>query len=205
MNPLVSIITPTWKRNDLLLDRCIPSVVRQTYPAEAFEHIVVSDGPDPGLEFLMRTGFPAVRYFELSEHETGHIGNPARLLGLKEAKGDYIAYLDDDDAYRPEHVKTHIEALKAHPSARWSASQMDSHSGGSSSYIIGRNGRKSGDIGTPMVVHEKSLLDIATWGASSETEDWDLFSKWNRAGAECVNIDEITVDVWPSRYHGGRS
>ncbi len=44
---LVSVITPTWNRHDLLLNRCIPSVEAQTYPD--IEHIIVSDGPDPDL------------------------------------------------------------------------------------------------------------------------------------------------------------
>ena len=45
--PLVSVITPTWQRHALLLDRCIPSVAAQDYPN--VDHVVVSDGPDPAL------------------------------------------------------------------------------------------------------------------------------------------------------------
>jgi cellulose synthase/poly-beta-1,6-N-acetylglucosamine synthase-like glycosyltransferase len=43
--PLVSIITPTWKRRDLLVKRALPSVAAQDYPN--IEHVVVSDGPVP--------------------------------------------------------------------------------------------------------------------------------------------------------------
>lgn len=202
-HPFVSIITPTWKRNDLLFDRCVPSVVRQTYPAEAFEHIVVSDGPDPGLEFMMKISYPAARYCELPEHVDGHIGNPARLYGLSQAKGDYIAYLDDDDAYRTNHLSVLIDALEQHSEARWARSIMTSHTP-FGTVNIGYGEPAKGNIGTPMVVHERSLLEVATWGESGESEDWELFEAWIKAGVPGVMVDEATIDVWPSTYYGGR-
>ena len=51
--PLVSVITPTWQRADLLVNRCIPSVQAQDYPV--VEHIIVSDGPDQLLRDYMET------------------------------------------------------------------------------------------------------------------------------------------------------
>ena len=47
MTPTVSVVTPTWQRHDLLMDRCIPSVAAQDYPD--VEHVICSDGPDPDL------------------------------------------------------------------------------------------------------------------------------------------------------------
>jgi hypothetical protein len=50
--PQVTIVTPTWQRHDLLLNRAIPSVQAQGYPG--VEHLVISDGPDPPLVVYVR-------------------------------------------------------------------------------------------------------------------------------------------------------
>lgn len=56
--PLVSVITPTWNRHDLLLTRCLPSVQAQDYPA--VEHVIISDGPDEDLrDFLAKVRRPS--------------------------------------------------------------------------------------------------------------------------------------------------
>lgn len=202
MSPLVSVITPTWNRHDLLFERCIDSVAAQTY--ENFEHIIVSDGPDETLSRVFRQfpgEFDYLRYFELPEHTAGHIGNPARLFGIEQAQGEYIAYLDDDDAYRPEHVALHVAALEESGSY-FSKSFMLSHK--KRDELIGNGAPCPGGIGTPMIVHRRELLDIATWGASGEMEDWELVKSWLDAGVQWTSIDEITIDVWPSTFYGGR-
>ena len=63
MSPTVSVITPTWQRHDLLLNRCVPSVAAQDHPA--VEHVIVSDGPDPDLRGKL-AGLPGVRFEELA-------------------------------------------------------------------------------------------------------------------------------------------
>lgn len=199
MYPIVSVITPTWNRNSLLLERCIPSVEAQTYPY--IEHVIVSDGPDPAL--LERDFSDMVTYDYLPEHVNGHIGNPARLWALEICHGSLIAYLDDDDAYRPDHIKLLVEALGSGEGYRWARSVMMSHKP-SGSVNIGYGRAVYGNIGTPMIMHERSLLEIATWTDDGEQEDWELISKWLDAGFEPVCVDEVTVDVWPSNFHGGR-
>jgi glycosyltransferase involved in cell wall biosynthesis len=51
--PLVPIVTSTWRRADMLMQRCIPSVMAQSYPN--VEHIIVSDGPDDELLGKLRS------------------------------------------------------------------------------------------------------------------------------------------------------
>jgi len=51
--PLVSVVTPTWQRHRILLERCIPSVQSQDYPN--VQHVIVSDGPDPELASRLLT------------------------------------------------------------------------------------------------------------------------------------------------------
>jgi glycosyltransferase involved in cell wall biosynthesis len=51
--PLVSVVTSTWRRADVLMQRCIPSVIAQPYPN--VERIIVSDRPDDELLGKLRS------------------------------------------------------------------------------------------------------------------------------------------------------
>ena len=108
-DPLISVITPTWQRNEIVLARCIPSVLAQDYPN--VQHVVISDGPDPELAERLEGTFPAevadgrVVFDELATWDPRYRwGHRARLYGLELAKGDVIAYLDDDNEFRPQHL-----------------------------------------------------------------------------------------------------
>lgn len=201
MNPLVSIITPTWQRHDFLLDRCIPSVQAQDYPE--VEHVIVSDGPDPELRdkiASLEPGSHPIRFYEIPVREESRWGTRARRYGIEQARGELIGYNDDDDALKPQHCRRHVETLEANPGALWSKSAMISQSPGGPIAVGLRVPPSGGNIGTPMVVHKREILDIATWGEPSSFEDWNLFSQWINAGAPLAEIDEFTVDIWPSVY-----
>src|SRR6266700_1905927 len=108
-SPLVTILTPTWKRHNLLLQRCIPSVQAQVYPNR--EHVVVSDGPDVDLAVKLAQ-CPGVTYVEMTHHDDNVLwGSRARIAGQEMARGDFIAHLDDDNAWRPNHLYLLIDKL----------------------------------------------------------------------------------------------
>jgi glycosyltransferase involved in cell wall biosynthesis len=209
-NPLVSVITPTWQRPALLAARCIPSVLAQTY--RPYEHIVVSDGPGDGVMAAASAvvGWYAEHpdadpdgadfvYDELAVHPPHkHWGNVARRRGLSMAKGGIIAYLDDDDAYRPEHLAVLVPVL-LESGCDFVYSQMLSRMTGET--LFGTPTPTMGHIGTPMLVHHKGLLDVATWGADDAMEDWHLVKAWVDAGATYQFVAQPTVDVWPSTFH----
>ena len=190
--PLVSVITPTWQRHDLLLDRCIPSVAAQDYPA--VEHVIVSDGPDPALAAAIP---PSVRFAELPAHDpAARWGHWARLRGLELATGEYIAYLDDDNAFRPGHLAKLAAALDADPSAGFAYSQIMMHNGGSS-YVVGVPPPAYGQIDTSAIMHRRGLLDTATWrDAGQLTIDWDIVERWLHAGAGWAHVPEVTADYY---------
>jgi hypothetical protein len=202
--PTVSVISPTWRRHDLLLSRCVPSVRAQSYPA--VEHIIVSDGPDPELakELPDRAGPRSQYLFQLAEHSPEkHWGHLARLHGLEMASGELIAYCDDDDALRPEHCALLAAALAKHPEAGWASSFMASHRPPDETVTeIGYGSPSAGNIGTPMIMHRREILEHGTWGPASDFEDWNLVNRWIHAGAGHVQVEEVTIDVWPSLFYG---
>lgn len=190
----------------MLLERAVPSVQAQGYAN--VEHIVVSDGPDPGLRERLRQpwldGWKNLWYHELAKHPVDpHKGVPCRLAGLELASGDYVGYTDDDDSLRPYHCHMLAAALDAHPEAGFAVSRMASHAPDGSSTVVGAGQELApGQVGTPMIMHRRELTDVATWGPSSAFEDWELVARWLDAGVPYVRVDAETCDAWPSLYRG---
>lgn len=101
--PLVSIVVRTYNRKRFLR-RALRSVAAQTY--RNIETIVVNDAGEPVDDVVAE--FPG---FKLIQHETNRGLAGARNSGVAAATGTYLGFLDDDDAYLPEHVATVAAAL----------------------------------------------------------------------------------------------
>lgn len=201
----VTVITPTWQRHELLLNRCIPSVQAQDHPDT--EHLVIGDGPDPVLEENLSMpwlrGWKNLWYRELPAHDTAsHYGHYCRAHGLELASGKYITYCDDDDSLRPEHCRLLAAALDASPRAGFAVSRMLSHGPGGES-VIGDGAVSCGNVGTPMIMHRREITEHGTWDHSGQFEDWDLVLSWLNAGIEYVRVNAETCDAWPSLWRNG--
>ena len=141
--PLVSIVIATYDRI-ALLDGAIRSALAQTYPA--LEIIVCDDaGPRDVAGVVSTFGDPRVRYLR-SDVNTMKAG--AFAMGLREARGEYVMGLDDDDLLAPHCVKTLVEALERDPDLvvafgdHWvidSAGAVDEHESDRSSRRWGRD------------------------------------------------------------------
>ena len=105
--PLVSVIIPTYNRRQWL-GGALESVLAQTH--RNFEILVVNDGGadvGPVIETLNAAG--RIRLINLPQKQGI---SAARNAGIRAAKGIYIAYLDDDDIFLPNHLKTLVEQLE---------------------------------------------------------------------------------------------
>jgi len=100
----VSVVIPTFQRA-ALLPRALESLRAQTRVAD--EVIVVDDGSTDGTGELLRSDFPEARYLR---RENGGV-SAARNQGIGEARGEWIALLDSDDAWRPEKLARQLAAL----------------------------------------------------------------------------------------------
>ncbi|MFH1481533.1 MAG: glycosyltransferase family 2 protein [Pseudomonadota bacterium] len=108
-NKLVSCIIPTRNRQHRLR-KAIESVGGQSY--KDLEIIVVDDASEDGTEGL-------VRAFIHADNRIHYIRNPAPLgesgarnVGIQSAKGDYMAFLDDDDLWRKNKVAEQLRAIR---------------------------------------------------------------------------------------------
>lgn len=101
--PLVSVVVPTYYRNDLLR-RAVESVHDQT--VDRVEVVVVDDSGE-GHAAPVADEYD-VRYVELPENRGG---NPARNAGLERATGEYVQFLDDDDRLHPTRLERAVDLL----------------------------------------------------------------------------------------------
>lgn len=109
---LVSIVIPAYKPT--YFELALRSAFAQDY--DQLEIVICDDCRDGGIRALVdeltaESPFP-VRYF-YNEHSLGEALNVAR--GIKEARGDYIKFLYDDDLLEPECVSALVELLHGHP------------------------------------------------------------------------------------------
>lgn len=114
----VSVIMPTYNRAPII-PRSIRSVLRQS--CSDFELIVIDDAStDNTAEVVQGFNDSRIHYIQRSAnhleqfHRQGIIDNP-RNDGLKAARGQYIAYLDSDDIYRPNFIETLSRYLDRRP------------------------------------------------------------------------------------------
>jgi glycosyltransferase involved in cell wall biosynthesis len=109
-SPLVTVVIPAYNGTDHI-GEAIQSVLDQTYPH--FELIVVDDAsPDNTAEVVKGFQDPRLRYIR---HERNRLANAARNTGIRAAKGEVIAFLDQDDMFHPEKLRVHVEYLRGHP------------------------------------------------------------------------------------------
>ena len=110
--PLVSVIIPTYKRSDMLI-QAIDSVINQTY--NNLEIIVIDDN-DPNSKYRIETKEKLSTYIESGtiiyiENEKNLGGSITRNRAVEKSKGDYIAFLDDDDIFFPTKIEKQVNLI----------------------------------------------------------------------------------------------
>lgn len=93
LNPLISVIVPCYKQAQYL-DECLQSVYEQTYPH--WECIIVNDGSPDHTEEVAQRWLKKDKRFKYIYKENGGLSS-ARNVGIREARGEWIQFLDSDD------------------------------------------------------------------------------------------------------------
>ncbi|HYR10581.1 MAG TPA: glycosyltransferase [Longimicrobium sp.] len=216
--PTVSIVLPTYNRLALLRE-AVDSVRAQTFGD--WELIVADDGSDDGTgEYLDALAGEDPRIVVIQLPHTANLPR-IRNAAIDRARGEWVAFLDSDDAWRADKLQAHLDAHRANPSARWSYSGrsiMDAagatlpdahfapwrpHSGHIARLLLTHEAM----VAFPSVVVERSLLQDV--GGMDEglvfSTDYDLELRL-AARAECVCIPEplVRVRVHPASTTRGR-
>ncbi len=190
--PLVSIIIPTWNHGRELI-ACLKSLEVQTY--RPFEVTIVDDASTDETADLLthfRAGFP-MTVISL----TARSGAPvARNAGAKQAKGEYLLFVDADEVLRPHAIERMAVELERHPDAAFAYP----------SFRFGWKFFRSRSFNvkalqTAPYIHTTALMRKAAFPGFDETlkkfQDWDLWLTIAERGGKGVWIPEelFTVNV----------
>ena len=109
--PIISVIIPTYNRENMI-GYAIKSVLNQTF--KNLEIIVVDDGSTDNTEEIIRD-FKDKRVKYIKKYKKNRGISVARNIGIKVARGKYIAPLDSDDEWLPEKLDKQIKILQDGP------------------------------------------------------------------------------------------
>ena len=198
--PLVSVCVATYHKPDLLIDRCLASLLEQTY--KNLEIIVIGDCcTDETSERMAQIRDSRVRYENLPrrasypedrKHRWMVAGTPAMNRGLALAQGDFITHLDHDDRHAPDRVERLVEFIQKtradlvyHPfhyqqqSGAWRVKQAEA-------FVVTQ-------VTTSSVFYHHWLKRIR-WDPFSyrleESGDWGRFRRMRSLGAHIERLPE---------------
>src|SRR5882757_5144070 len=109
--PRITVIIPAYNTAHLIAG-CLDTVMGQTY--QNFEAIVVNDGsPDtPELEKVLAPFMDRIVYIRQPNKRAAG----ARNTAIAQARGEFLAFLDSDDSWFPEHLASQMQLADADPS-----------------------------------------------------------------------------------------
>jgi len=104
----VSVIIPAYNAK-ATVDNTLASLALQTF--QDFEVVIVDDGSQDGTADYVRERYPQVRV--LTQENAGPAA--ARNYGVMQSQGEWLAFLDADDAWLPWRLQTQLDLVKKHP------------------------------------------------------------------------------------------
>lgn len=209
ITPTVSVVLATYNRSAYLRE-AIASVLAQTF--QAFELIVVDDGSGDDTAAVV-AGFDDARIRYTYQENAGQ--SAALNRGLALARGEFIAFLDDDDRYLPHNLATQVAFLEANPEIGLVGANVELIAA-DGAYLRDREGwRESRELDWPaclyacplvpsaVVLRSRWLHDLETWfdPALVRFQDVDFWTRLHLAGCRMRWAPEI---VSAYRQHPGQ-
>jgi glycosyltransferase involved in cell wall biosynthesis len=209
-NPIFSIVIPSFKSAHMIAD-ALESVFTQTY--KNYEIIVINDG-SPDTALLEDKLLPyRDRIIYIRQENKGPGG--ARNTGILKSRGEFIAFLDSDDQWLPEHLSDMWELLQKNPALDLAYADAvnfgDLESEGRTvmdtnpsegladfeSLVLAR----CSVVGSCVVARRQALLDAGLFDESlAQGEDFDL---WARVAYRGGKIDYLQKIHTRRRIHEG--
>ena len=203
MSPRVTVIIATYNWSSVL-PYSIGSVLRQTFAD--FELLVVGDGcTDDSEQVVASIDDPRVRWINLPAN-TRHQSGPNNE-GLRQARGELIAYLGHDDLWLPHHLQAHVAAIDASAAAMtYSLLLWLDPDDGQLWPAVPRP--QSGWWSPPTAtVHRRNVTEaLGGWRDYREIDDPPEIDLWRRArdaGFQFVFVPRLTAIKFPASMRRG--
>ncbi len=203
---LVSVIIPAYNQGRYL-GKAIQSVLEQTYPN--FEVIIVDDGSTDDSPEVART-FHDPRLQYIYQDNRGLSG--ARNTGVRYAKGEYLTYLDSDDAFLPRKLELLVSILEENPELGFAAGQAVPIDENDRPLEQVFDARPPEDLSRMLLgnpFHVGSVLVRTGWQKQAgdfdkslrSYEDWDMWLRMVQLGCQMGWVDE-PVSLY--RFHSAQ-
>jgi hypothetical protein len=210
-SPLVSVIIPTYNRADLL-PRALDSVLEQTF--DDFEVLVIDDAStDDTREVIQAYADSPVQYMRQPKNRGV---SAARNRGLREAKGELIAFLDSDDEWLPKKLKLQVQRFREQPEhvgLVYTGATMIYDDGTEKEKRPTRQGEVYDDLLVKNFVYPTSGIMVRASAAEQvglfdeqmpANEDWDYWLRCTRQ-FEIDYVDDLLVRYFAMKGHGRKS
>jgi len=203
MSPRVTVIIATYNWSSVL-PYSIRSALRQTMTD--FELLVIGDGcTDDSEQVVTAIGDPRVRWINLPTN-TRHQSGPNNE-GLRQARGEVIAYLGHDDLWLPHHLDVMIRALDSHGGDLAHSLSTNVGPDESSGWLtIPRP--QAGSFAAPLcIVHRRRMIEeIGGWRHYRELDvapDVELWRRAQAAGYQFTFVPRLTGIKFPGSWRRG--
>jgi len=206
--PKVSVVIPTRNRPEAIV-RCLDALATQRFPSDDFEVIVVDDGSNPPL--TLEVGRWSSRFDLKLIHQKNTGPGGARNRGVAEARGEFLAFTDDDCLPTPDWLRDVVAALERQPEALVGGSTFNGLKSQLFSevsqlilaFVYEHFNRDSADAyfftSNNMGCRKVSLQEVGGFDASFQvaSEDRDFCDRWRSSDRTLVWLR----DTWVEHRH----
>lgn len=190
---MVSIIISTYNRASLL-KKAIKSVLEQSY--KDFELLVVDDcSTDRTKRTVKSMCDPRIKYL-VTKKNSGHDGYP-KNYGIKNATRPYVAFLDDDDTYRPDAIKILLRyAMATNADAVYGDYLINGKPGWSMPFSAQQLMQMNYVSMSTVLVKRSALLSVGGFDEKvPKFKDWNLWCRLSKRGFQFMHVPIITTNV----------
>jgi glycosyltransferase involved in cell wall biosynthesis len=198
--PFITVVIPVWNGLDDVA-KCLAAISAQTYPRDRYEVLVVDNGStDETTAVVQSFSFVTLHSEPIASSYR------ARNLGLKSARGDYVAFTDADCIPSPQWLAEAARAAHRHPQAAVLAGRIemfrtDSRENGAyekyeSAFDFDQATHASGGLcmTANWVSPRKTLLDFGGFRQDLKSGgDWELCRRIRETGQPVVYVPEMLV------------
>jgi glycosyltransferase involved in cell wall biosynthesis len=199
-SPRVTVIVATYNWSTVL-PYSIGSVLGQTFTD--FELLVIGDGCTDDSEAVVHAiGDPRVRWISLRSN-SGHQSIPNNE-GLRQARGESVAYLGHDDLWLPHHLSCLVDAFSPDVDLAYSMTEAVAPDGTLELHPLQCEYRPGMGIPPSSVMHRRRAVDVAGgWKHHHEVPCYpevDLWERLSRTGGRVVFVPRLSVIKFPASW-----
>ncbi len=194
----VAIIVPTCNRA-IEVKRAIKSILAQTY--NNYMVYVVGHGCTDNTQRVVKSfQDKRINWCNIARPFSDKGGAPPRNEGIRISRSEYVAYLDDDNYWYPNHLKNLIRLIKSNPVVSFVICAIENRDKMNPNIATGirrSDEMKRAIIDTSCILHKRELINkYGIWKTVQQggfANDWEIVHRWIRGNEKWLVHSEATL------------